>query len=667
MMRRPKIDLVWLLFSVTAALSALIGAFLPLWKLELIAPQYPKGLFIVAHGYAMSGDIKEINSLNHYVGLSPLKPEEIIELQLFPFSVVAIVFVLLVGGVVFRGRMRIASMLVAASMPFFMLADLQYQLYVFGHEVNSDAPLDIVPFTPHVLGKTQVMNFHSVARPALGLWMFVLAALLVSVGPWCWRWLKKTWNNTGKVASATVIAVAILATVGFVAAVPPTASHALSLPTLTTKFISDAISKAVVGGTVHIPPGTYEGILSIDKPINLVGDGLPVIDGRGLGDVITINADDVSITGFAIRGTSQEVTTESAGVRIFGDRATIDSNQISDALYGIVASESSDHTITKNSISSVLDLSPERRGHTIYLHYSSGNVIDGNTLSDAKDGVYLQFSDNNIIRNNTATRVRYGTHLMFSNNNMIADNIFRHNVSGGVLMFSGDVHFIGNEIAYNASSAAGYGLMFKEVDDIEVTKNLIHHNRVALAMEGAPFTPSASVEVKDNLVGYNKVAVGLFTTTNVLFTGNTFVGNRDHVNAVAGSIEFKNKWSDSGRGNYWDDYRGYDADKNGVGDIKYAYRGVFDSLAEKKPILHAYDFTLARVALDMAASWFPIYRPEPRVSDEYPLMQRTMFLVEKSSQTNHVNDLFVMFLLIALPSLMFYTSSRSTRRRWKMC
>ena len=80
-MRRPKIDLVWLLFSVAAALSALIGAFLPLWKLELIAPQYPKGLFIVAHGYAMSGDIKEINSLNHYVGLSPLKPQEIVELQ----------------------------------------------------------------------------------------------------------------------------------------------------------------------------------------------------------------------------------------------------------------------------------------------------------------------------------------------------------------------------------------------------------------------------------------------------------------------------------------------------------------------------------------------------------------------------------------------------------
>ncbi len=667
-MRRPKLDAVWVAFSIGAAILVSIGAFLPLWKLELVAPQYPKGLFIVARGYAMSGDIKEINSLNHYVGLKALDPTEIIELRLFPFSVVAVLLVVLIGAVVLRGKLRLISGLVTATVPVFILLDLQYQLYVFGRDIGPDAALDLEPFIPRVLGTTNVMNFHSVARVALGFWLFVGAALFVTIGPSSWRWLRNAWKNTGRPGQTVTMSVAVMMlSVGFIASTPPRQSQAAATASMSSDLIMEAIAKANPGDTVRIPPGVYYGTVTINKSIVLIGDGRPVIDGQRQGDVVIVAADKVTISGFVIRGSGREVTAESAGIKVIGERATIDSNKIFDVLYGVVLFESDGHRVTDNTIESIVEFAPERRGHALFFHYSNGNVIERNTITNTKDGIYLQFANDNTIQKNLVTHVRYGIHFMSANRNQIVDNVFRQNVSGGVLMFSGNVNLVGNEIAYNQSAASGYGLMLKEVDDIEIRKNLIHHNRVALALEGAPFTPSASVVVRDNLIGYNTVAVGLFTTTNVIFTGNTFAGNMNHVNAVAGSIEFKNQWSDGGRGNYWDDYRGYDADGNGIGDIKYTYRGAFDSLAENNPMLHAYDFTLARVALDLAAKWFPIYRPEPRVIDGFPLMTRTMFIDATPEKTNQSNDLIFMFVLVALPSLMFYYSSRSARKRWQKC
>src|SRR5512139_2891380 len=86
---RRKMDWMWASFSFAAGLLILIAAFMPLWKLELIAPQYPKGLFITSYGYQMTRDITELNGLNHYIGLKALEPDNVFELKLFPFGVAA--------------------------------------------------------------------------------------------------------------------------------------------------------------------------------------------------------------------------------------------------------------------------------------------------------------------------------------------------------------------------------------------------------------------------------------------------------------------------------------------------------------------------------------------------------------------------------------------------
>lgn len=657
---RRRIDGIWAVCSLVASALILIAAFLPLWKLELVAPQYPKGLFITAYGYQMTGDITEVNGLNHYVGLKPLEPGSVFELKLFPFGVAGIVGVILYGAFKFRTRrQRTLSVLAALSLPLFMLADLQYWLYNYGHDINPEAALHLDPFTPKVLGTTRVMNFHSITRLSGGFWLLVAAVLLLALGPWVMRFMRDSWNNTGKATTAAMAIALVALTAVFGADARPANASSGS--------IAEAIARARPGDTVRIGPGFYREQLLIDKPVTLAGDGWPVIDGGRKGDVVVIAAEGVTLRGFVIQGSGRGVSDEPAGIRVTAQGATLESNRLRDVLYGIVLEETGGHTVRDNSVESIREYPQERRGNAIYLHNSNRNVLERNTVTHAKDGLLLLFSDYNVIRENKVTLVRYGIHFMYASHNEMERNSFVDNVNGGVLMYSDGARFIDNEFSHNRSAASGYGLMFKDVDNVEVVGNLIHHNRVGIALEGSPFTPGAFVTVRDNLIGYGEVGVGMFTTTNVTFSGNTFVGNLRQVDAVAGSVEHRNRWSVDGRGNYWDDYEGYDAGGDGIGDLTYRYQGAYDALVQANPALRAYDYTPARMALDLAAKWFPVYRPEPRATDEHPLMSPTMTLARDAGNRQRLAGAALMAGLLALPAGVFWLAAGSSRRRWATC
>jgi nitrous oxidase accessory protein len=178
----------------------------------------------------------------------------------------------------------------------------------------------------------------------------VLAALLVTVGPWLVRFIGESWSNTGTAAAAAV-AVAVLA---IALAQPATAAQAQGQPA----SIAAAIEAARPGDTVVIPPGEYHESVVITKPLTLVGKGLPVIDGGGAGDVVRIEADDVTLRGFVIRNSAQAVADEPAGVRAIGDRATVEGNHLEDVLYGVILQESNGHIIRDNHISSSASFAP---------------------------------------------------------------------------------------------------------------------------------------------------------------------------------------------------------------------------------------------------------------------------------------------------------------------
>src|SRR5262249_8358865 len=80
---------------VIAALLLLPAYFLPLWKMTMFAPQYPDGLRLEIYSWKLVGgnggqDIKEINVLNHYIGMRDLAPADFTEFKWIPFVVGAL-------------------------------------------------------------------------------------------------------------------------------------------------------------------------------------------------------------------------------------------------------------------------------------------------------------------------------------------------------------------------------------------------------------------------------------------------------------------------------------------------------------------------------------------------------------------------------------------------
>lgn len=197
-MRLPThVDRLWFVCSVLAAVLLAAAAWLPLWEMTLHAPQYPRGLTLTAYGTRLEGDIQEVNTVNHYVGVEPISSEAIPELSLFPFLVGGLVVLVLAGAVLARNR--ILRILVGFSVWAFaigFLVDLQWWLYRSGHERNADAPYRIDDFAPRVLGGTKVVNFESETMVSIGFWLIVAAAVLVSFGPSVMRFLYASWTNT---------------------------------------------------------------------------------------------------------------------------------------------------------------------------------------------------------------------------------------------------------------------------------------------------------------------------------------------------------------------------------------------------------------------------------------------------------------------------------------
>ena len=196
---RP-VDRLWAACSLLAAVMVFAGSRLPMWHLDMQAPQYPKGVTLTAYGDRMVGDLDEVNELNHYVGIGAINPEEVFELRLFPYAVVALVTALVLGAVLARTRvLRGGLMLGVWAMAIGFPVDLQIWLYRTGHSLQADAQIRPGDFTPKVIGTTQVLNFRNEAMLVEGFWLILGAALVLSFGPPVIRFLIASWRNTGAV------------------------------------------------------------------------------------------------------------------------------------------------------------------------------------------------------------------------------------------------------------------------------------------------------------------------------------------------------------------------------------------------------------------------------------------------------------------------------------
>jgi len=171
-----------------ARLALLCSIFLPYWHLDLKAPQYPKGLNVTTYVNQVTGDIREVDSLNHYIGMSPLADAAPFEKSVAIIALIALV--LLVEGVALvHTKWAVLIALPAILYPFIFLADLYYWLHRFGNNLDPTAAMSnsVKPFTPPLLGQGTIGQFQSHAHMGLGLELAFACSALVIVGLWLHR------------------------------------------------------------------------------------------------------------------------------------------------------------------------------------------------------------------------------------------------------------------------------------------------------------------------------------------------------------------------------------------------------------------------------------------------------------------------------------------------
>lgn len=176
----------WLVLALATVGAVLFVAtwFLPWWHFTLIAPQYPKGLHLIISLSGVTGDVQEINTINHYIGMGHIDDAAQLEKALSGYLIGGLAVATTVLAL-FVGR-RLNGLLAAAALafPLGFLLDTQYWLYRFGHDLDPTAAIDFAPFTPTLIGVGKVGQFSTIAVPNAGFYLALGAVLLVVVAAW---------------------------------------------------------------------------------------------------------------------------------------------------------------------------------------------------------------------------------------------------------------------------------------------------------------------------------------------------------------------------------------------------------------------------------------------------------------------------------------------------
>lgn len=171
---RPPWDRArWVVVGLAAStVAAFAGSFfLPWWSFVLYAPQYPNGLELVISLTGMGGDVAEIDTLNHYIGMAHLANAAPTERQLAGYGVAAVALVALALALAAGRKLNKIIAIPALAFPIGFLADSFYWLYSFGHNLDPKAPIRLGSFTPQMFGNGQIGQFETYAEPALGFWI----------------------------------------------------------------------------------------------------------------------------------------------------------------------------------------------------------------------------------------------------------------------------------------------------------------------------------------------------------------------------------------------------------------------------------------------------------------------------------------------------------------
>lgn len=161
--------------TALAAVLLLAVCFFPIWRIGLVAPQYPEGLGMRIHVNTIKGatehDLTNINNLNHYIGMKTIEPESIPELRVMPWIVTGLAASALLVAAFGRRKLLYGWTALFAVVGVAGLVDFWLWEHDYGHNLDEATAIIKIPgmtYQPPLIGSKQLLNFTATSWPDVG-------------------------------------------------------------------------------------------------------------------------------------------------------------------------------------------------------------------------------------------------------------------------------------------------------------------------------------------------------------------------------------------------------------------------------------------------------------------------------------------------------------------
>lgn len=207
-MIHKKLSLTSRILVAFASGALLCVFFLPAWRIDLFAPQYPEGLTMNIWINGLSGDVDVINGLNHYIGMKHITEGMFPEFRYLPYVVGFFLLLGMTVAVIGNRRLLFLYLVLSAIGGALALYDFYSWGYDYGHNLDPKAPIQVpgLSYQPPVIGHKRLLNFDAWSMPDVGGWVVICAGLLAFA-----VWLVEWWTERKalRVKSAAVLFVGL--------------------------------------------------------------------------------------------------------------------------------------------------------------------------------------------------------------------------------------------------------------------------------------------------------------------------------------------------------------------------------------------------------------------------------------------------------------------------
>jgi len=158
--------------------------FLPMWNITLEAPQYPVPIGMDIHinkfEDANPNDIKNINIMNHYVGMKDI-PEVIPEFTIFPYFAIGMIILGVIIGFIGKRKLYLVWFGMMFVLGSIALYDFYLWEYDYGHDLKETAAIKFtdeagepMAYQPPLIGNKMILNFKAKSWPRSAAYLMFL-------------------------------------------------------------------------------------------------------------------------------------------------------------------------------------------------------------------------------------------------------------------------------------------------------------------------------------------------------------------------------------------------------------------------------------------------------------------------------------------------------------